>query len=474
MPASIPYDHPSLVLGNIVHPAILDKLKKINALQAQTEAAQDKVNAYISMKRSLEMTIDELIDMNVDISVLVQKIQDIDNAIVDAATNYANTRLANETGMLELKEQIGDMEGDDNIESPVDFMRTDIKKMPLSSDSLKLDAQYFSYDGNNEENPLNTITSIENYIKASASGLGTKGSAAIASAASAQIRLQQKNHSISGTLVITASCTHKQARLLAPLVIDVDKGIACWNRLHAGNTINTADAAALSRQAEEEEDGDSIPILSGAAYGSSFVGMIHMLKAEATGNGPSLTEMAANLQERFTVGGWFEDASGGLGVNPSFSEDIKNLLSSQKISSHITLVVMGAVPSVKSNTVAMGVQTFADFDAGKLSAGLAALSNATAAEKNTVDQSAVAARTGAKMMAMQGATIQSVMMGLGKIDQHSNRMMDINSLMIAFEDYLQEVKKGESGVPVNFYVKYISKQQLVTQWLEKYYKSVAS
>lgn len=471
MPTSIPFDHPSLVLGNIVNPVLLNKLKRIGVLQAQVESTQGKMNSYISLKRSLGMTITELIDMNVDVSALVEKIKDTDAAIIKAATDYTTTRLANETSIQEIKEQIGELESDDSIESPIDYNRTELRKMPLSANSLKLDAQYFSYDENNEENPLSTVSSIENYIKDSTASLGARASSDLGNAASAQINLQRKNHSISGTLVITASCTHKNAVLLAPLILDIDKGISAWNSLNPGNKINTGDPAVVQELADQEEDDTqtAIPILSGATYGSSFVGMVHVLKKDSTGNGPSMTSVAAGLQERFKIGSWFEESSGGFGIDTSFSDEIKNLLSTQKITSHITVVVMGSIPSIKSNQVEMGVKTFADFDPAKMTANLASLANATSAETSTVDQAATTARTGAKVLAMQGSTIQNVMMGLGKIDQGANKTMDINSMMNAFEDYLQDVKSGDSGVPVNFYVKNISQRQLAQMWLEKYY-----
>jgi hypothetical protein len=371
MPSSIPFDHPSLVLGNIVYPDILSKLKNISVLQAKIDGAQSKMNSHITMKRSLSMTISELIDMNVDVTALVDKIREIDAAIVESAAGYTSVRLSNETTIQSLKEEIGELEPDDTIESPVDFTRTEIRRLPLSTDSLKLDAQYFSYDENSEENPVNTVSGIENYIKESVSGLGAKASTDISSAASAQINLQRKNHNVSGTLIITASCTHKNAVLLSPLVIDVDKAITVWNTLHAEDKINTSDAEGLKaiEEGEDNNDKNSMPVLSGATYGSSFVGMVHVLKKDATGNGgPSMTTIADSMQERFKIGGWFEESSGGFGVDPSFSDDIKNLLSSQKITSHITVVVMGAIPSIKSNTVEMGVKTFADFDPAKMAA----------------------------------------------------------------------------------------------------------
>src|SRR5579859_4253650 len=118
MPSSIPYDHPSLVLGNIVNSAILSKLRQINTMQAKIDVAQDKVQSFIAMKRSLGMTINELLNMEVDISGLMDKIKDIDAAIVKAATEYSVVRLSNETSIQALREQIGEEETGDLVESP--------------------------------------------------------------------------------------------------------------------------------------------------------------------------------------------------------------------------------------------------------------------------------------------------------------------------------------------------------------------
>lgn len=470
MPSSIPYDHPSLVLGNIINPLVLQKLKQIAGLQAKIDAAQDKMNSHVALKRSMQMTIDEMIDMNVDVSALQEKLQEIDDSIVNAAIGYTTARLTNETGIQEIKEQIADLETDDTVESPVELSTETIKQIPLSSDSIKLDAQYFSYD---DADLSNSAGVIEKYIKDSTSSLGGKASSDISRTASAQISLQQKNHSLSGTLIITASCTHKNAALISPWVLDVDKAIAGWNKMYPAARINTADEKSVYALTKEEEakESSSYSILSGVSYGSSFVGMVHILKQDLNkiDNMPSLTTLADSLQERLTIGNWLEEASGGFGIDTSFSDDIKNLLNTQRITAHVTIVVMGCIPSIRSNQLQMGVQSFADFDSGKLVSGLSSISNATSSEKKTVDQAASAAKTGGQVMALQSATIQSVMTGLGKIDQGANKTMDINSMMVAFEDYLQEVKKGASGVPVGFYLKTISQRQLAQLWMDKYY-----
>ena len=65
MSTTIPYS-PSLVLGSIVEPAVMDNLLAISAAQTPIDAAQETLNSFISMKRSLEMTVQELINMGLD------------------------------------------------------------------------------------------------------------------------------------------------------------------------------------------------------------------------------------------------------------------------------------------------------------------------------------------------------------------------------------------------------------------------
>ena len=41
--------------------------------------------------------------------------------------------------------------------------------------------------------------------------------------------------------------------------------------------------------------------------------------------------------------------------------------------------------------------------------------------------------------------------------------------MAAFEDYISVVKKGDAGVPINYYLKDITRAQLAQMWVNKYY-----
>ena len=471
MPSSIPYDHPSLVLGNIVDPKLLAMLRQIGSAQAKIDSAQDKMNSFITMKRSLSMTLNELVGMNIEVGQLTSKIKQVDLKIVKAANDYINSRVENEETIQGLREQISEITTEEEVESPIDYERSKVTKLPLAADSIKLDAQYFSYGTNQEDNPLASTGSIEEYVKESTSPLGSKTSGEIAKTVSSQISLQRKKHSLAGTLIITATCTHKNAAMLSPLVIDVDKGVDIWNRIHKDEPINPNDGEELQKLEEEAPGQDKVlTILSGVTLGSSFVGMVHILNSESISeSNQDMNALANKLQERMAIGGWIEDSSGGFGVDPGIANDVRKMLSTQSISSHVTMVVMGSIPSIKSNAIKMGVKTFANFDASKITSSLSVVENISSSEKRTVKSSSNSARTGARVMAMQGATITNVMNGLGDIDHKSNQSMDINSLMTAFEDYLTEIKKGESGVPINFYLKGVTKQALAKMWINKYY-----
>jgi hypothetical protein len=235
--------------------------------------------------------------------------------------------------------------------------------------------------------------------------------------------------------------------------------------------IKTDSLASMAKIAAEQQTtgANRFHILSGATYGSSFVGMVHVLRTEDTQASQSMTSVASSLQEQMSIGSWFADEEGGFGVSSTFSDDAKSLLSTQAISSHISLVTMGSIPSVKSNTVKVGVQQFADFDPAAMMDKLATLQSATNSDQASVDQAAAAARTGGQMMAIRGGEIATVMSGLATIDDGQNKMLDINSLMTAFEDYVDKALAGNVGVPITYYLKTITAADLAQMWVQKYF-----
>ncbi|WP_164723517.1 hypothetical protein, partial [Tenacibaculum discolor] len=129
-------------------------------------------------------------------------------------------------------------------------------------------------------------------------------------------------------------------------------------------------------------------------------------------------------------------------VSSTFSDSAKNLLSTQNVTSHATLITMGIIPSIKSNQVKMAVQSFSDFDPAKTMEELATLQGATASANNTIAEGAAAARTGQQMITLKNATIKATLSGVADIDDGQNKVIDTNSMMTAMEDYVNKCVSG--------------------------------
>ncbi|KAK3990397.1 hypothetical protein QBC44DRAFT_368925 [Cladorrhinum sp. PSN332] len=80
-----------------------------------------------------------------------------------------------------------------------------------------------------------------------------------------------------------------------------------------------------------------------------------------------------------------------------------------------------------------------------------------------------AARTGGQMVSMKAGEVKAALSALAEIDDGANKIVDINSMMNALEDYLKKAADGSSGVPINYYLKDITKDMLAEMWVAKYY-----
>jgi hypothetical protein len=466
MSTTIPYD-PSLALGNIVPEDHLKVLEAISTLQTPIDSALDEVNSSILLKRKLKMTMQDLVNLGIDISDVLKQIKDVDKQISEAAKHYATVSVEALPKIADKRKEIAQVSK--SIESPIDYNKSQIKQMPLSADSLTMDAQYFSFDEEGQSSD-SAMTSLKSFISASTSKLGDKLSFQASAAAESQVNHQREHHDIQGTLVITANCTHKQASLFAPFFIDVDKGIRAWNEIFPKDMIKTNSPASIAKIAEQQQTPEAkfFNLLSGATYGSSFVGMVHLLKESGTQSSQQMYSAAASLQAQMEIGNWFSSKEGGFGVNSSFSNSAKRLLSSQQISSHISLVTMGLIPTVEANDVQLAVKQFSEFDPAAMMGKLSELQNATASEQTSVSQAAASARTGGQMMSIEAAKIKSVMSAVSEHQDGANKMLDINSLMTAFTDFVQKASAGNIGIPITYYLKPITASQLAQMWVAKY------
>lgn len=466
MPSVIPYD-PSIVLGNIVDVEKLEKLEQIAKLQAPIDAAEEQMNSLIALKRSIDMTAQELINLRIDTEEISKESAEISEEIKQAAIEYARIKLESKKQIQQLSAQ---STVSHNWESPLDYNRTEIKKMPLSADSMNMNVQYFSSD-ENDQNSRTQSESIQKFISSEFSFLGATMSDQASKAAASQVNSQYSRHNIAGTLVIAVSCTHKDAVLLAPCVLNVDKAIRVWNAMFTDDMLKTDDPgnmmATIAKGSTDKEN--SMSIVSGATYGSCFVGMVHILNTSKTVSSEKMNSMASKIQSQLKFRKSLSYAMGGFGSQGSFADDVKNLLSTQEVSTHCNITTRGSIPSIKANNVRMAVKEFTEFDGQSAMQKLAALQNATASEMDSIDASAEKARVGEQMISLHNSQIQGVLSGLKDIDDGENRVLDTNSMMTALEDYINKALAGELGMPINYYLKPITKSELAKMWVDKYF-----
>ncbi|KAF7914247.1 uncharacterized protein EAF01_000653 [Botrytis porri] len=231
---------------------------------------------------------------------------------------------------------------------------------------------------------------------------------------------------------------------------------------------STSNILQIAQQDESNSpDAKKFSIISGISFGSNFVGMVRILNITSTMASDKMNSVVESLQQQMDLATFYEGSAGGFGANSSMADNVKSLLNSQNINSHVTMICIGAIPCIVSNGVKLGVEKSAKFDPQSSLDGLAALQYATQADQGTVSQAAEAARTGAQMMSMKASDVKSSLSALVEIDDGSNKVIDINSTMTALEGNLKKAAEGTSGVPINYYLKDLSKSMLAEMWVAK-------
>ena len=471
MASTIPFD-PSLVIGNIVSQTKITDLENIANLQKPVDAAQRDLDAMILSKRSLDMTMQEMINMNVDLkdlTALATEIDKLKSEMAKAAVALADEVVKAQKAIKQARDQQGQKQIQEEIESPIDYNSSEIKQMPLSSDSMVMDAQYFRFESNKQTQEAHS-SSVASYVSGQVSGwlsptYAAQTSAAIKRTADAQLA----SHDIQGTLVVTANCTHKIVDIFAPFVLDPEKGIRAWNTFKQNKKIDVFDDASMHEAIQGPDATKAgMKILSGATYGSSFVGLVHILHDENTDQSSSSSDFGAKLSSSIEENLIFSNMRGKFGLSTEFANTVNNLLSTSNLQSHASLVTMGIIPSIASNKVTTAVQTL-DPDPQKVMGQLAAIQGFTEGAVNGNASSAQTAKAGESFMQLNNSYVKEVVSALGQQDVAQNEVIDTNSMMTAFDDYVRKAIKGGCGVPINFFLKPITSRQLAEAYLNKFY-----
>jgi hypothetical protein len=471
MPTTIPFD-PSLVLGNIVDPNKITDLEDIAQLQKPVDDAQLQLNSLILSKRSLDMTLQEMMNMNVDtvdLNKLATEIDTLKKTMAMAAVELASRTIDAQKSITDARNKSSQKQIHSSVESPMDYNKSAIKKMPLSSDSMVMDAQYFRVESNEEGTNAHS-SAIASYVSAQTSSfLSPSYGVSVGASAKSTMESQHANHKIEGTLVITANCTHKVSEVFAPFVLDPEKAIRAWNVYNASNKIDTADKASLQKVIAEKNSSTAVMhLLSGATYGSSFVGFAHILKDEKNNSSQSSSSLASSLSVSISENLFLANESGKFGLDGSFADSVKNLLSTSNLQSHASVIAMGLIPSIVSNTIETTVQNLKP-DPKEVMSQLAAIQGSNDTQVNTMGSDADKAKAGESFMQLNNSYVKNIVSSLGEYDNKNNKVIDTNSMMTAFDDYIQKAIKGECGVPINFFLKPITSRQLAEAWLNKFY-----
>ncbi|KAI1052712.1 hypothetical protein LB507_009813 [Fusarium sp. FIESC RH6] len=448
MPSSIPYD-PSLTLMSVVTGNALNNVKEIAALQEPVTAAQDALNSLISSKRSLTMTRTELRNLGVPTDSLDAEIKSLDGAIEKAAGDYSMAKMVAEPQIM--------------------AKRKNIHSAPNAS--MNMDVHYFSFDSNSQSTAAYSAQ-IASYVSGTAGNVfGAEKYKEMGTAASRQVSRQLSQHIIEGTLMLSVGCTHKNASVVAPFVLHVDKAIEVWNSLFPGNKLDPTDGKSMIECAMNgsQEDKEKFSIISGTTFGSCFVGMVHILNTADASASESMSAAASSMKASLDMGSWFANKSGKVGIDSKFANHIKNLLNQQKVQSHITVLSMGIVPSMVASDVSNTVDKFANFDPKVNMASVAGMQSAAASSEASVQSFVENARMGCQVPGLQDRTVDSAMSALTAIEASDNKVFDVNSMMVALDDYLKKVAEGTSGVPINYYLKDIDQKMLAETWVAKYY-----
>jgi len=465
MASTIPYD-PTLVLGNLVDPADIENLKVISSAERPVDVAQDTLNDTIRAKQKLQMTYTELANLGLSqeqLTSLDTQITALNDTLAKNAGDYAKAVLDSQKAIADGKTKIATLS--EQPESPVDWNKTEIKKIELSSNTMNMDVQYIRNEDEDDGSNAHADNVAASVSAAVSSVFGFKAAASVATNVANTTLLTTTAHNIIGTLVITAACTHKMATELAPFILDPEKAIDAWNQTYPSDII-PSDPTAMAELINVDNK-NKLHILSGKTIGSSFVGLVHFEQHENTDSTQNSNASTKAANASFEYGGWFADYEGKFGITKDVSDNVKKMFSTTNVTSHCSLITMGLIPSIKSNLIKTTVNTLKP-DAKEVMSQLSAIQGATDSTVKTIGSSASDAKVGSQYIELNNSYITNVVSNLGIIENDNNQVIDTNSLMTAFDDYVQQATKGEDGVPINFFIREITKSAIVKAWMKKF------
>lgn len=480
---TIPYD-PGLVLGNIIQPERIENLMAIADKQKPQIAANETLKNLLRSTYKLRLIYQMMINQKVDIDTLDelhQELETLKDETAEAAVELATATITAENEIFELKKSQGQTTITKNIESPIDYYISSIKQFELSFDSLNFDVQFFRKEEVDDSSNAHA-SAISGYAAQSQQSWGgySQDSAFCGSYHSTAVS-QSQNHDIEGTIVITANCTHKMADVFAPLVLDPRKTMEAWNYTFEDDFLDS-DPRSVFEAAMETEEGsgengneiNKLSLLSGVTKGSSFVGYVHILRRERTQSTQRASSTAAAVRSSIRASLWVDQLTGGSSATKSSAKTAASMLSNSSVENQVNLIVQGCLPSIVANDVPSTVKRLKPSPEAIMSQ-LQAISGAS---NDSVNKSPAAsasdARTGAQFATLNNEHQTRTIEKVEEVNTEHNKVIDCASMMQAFTDYVQKCHDGQCGIPINFYIKQLTKADVAKCYIRRFYPNGAS
>lgn len=484
---SIPAD-PSMVLGQIVSLEKLESLKKLAEILAPENSARDKLNALLLANYNLKALLMELTNLECDEATLnsVQaKMNELKKKTGKAAIELATKSITCQEAAAAHREKSKSSMIASAPESPYDMATLQVEGKPVAMDSINFDVQYFRTEEDSVGHSIKVAKFISQSLEGKAdSGTGSNQSAKDLSGQAEKATSEQtKNHKLEGTLVIVCTCTHKMANFVKGSM-DAARAVEAWNQLFPDSQFRT-DPISLLKYANTKGN-KAFHVLTGATYGSSFVGLAHFLeevgdpnKKKGAGGGGDGGEagklMAKTLKQEATRELMLQELSGKFGVSDEFASTTRNMVNRSTISCHCSLICMGAVPDISPSTV----QTFAMSQTGSTSAEIMTKLNAInqgGKDPGGDGQEGAAAQLGQQFLEIEKAQMQASVDAMkGSGTPATIKVLDLDSLLTCFSNYITIVsgKDGASttggGAPINFYTRKIDKKAIAKAYIAQFY-----
>jgi len=487
MTTSIPSD-PSLQLGQILDLQRVEQIIEIAEAQKPLDVAQERLNNALATNHRLRMIHEEMIAMDVpseDLDFFRAELVELKNAVATAAIRYGKMAMETYRNVEAIENKYGQKKISFNIESPLDYGLSDVTKFPLGSDGIEFDVQYIRNEEVDQKSDSHSsqVTSHVRDVSKRKEGFWpweratVKTTTDTASKTNASMTSQSETHQIEGTIVISATVDHKNAEIISPLVLNPLKAVEAWNRIHPKDELkvdpkNIMEAAGLAvSQFSGKKEGkeNKIQIISGSSKGSSFVGFVHLLKTESTVSSQSASSTAKSMKKTVQKDMWFSSKTGKFGSSSSMSSMAKSLTSISGLSNHATIICNGIIPNIVSNESMTVVKSLKP-DPKDTMAQLAAISgDANSGVNSSMQSEGEEGKKGAQYMSLNSEYMKNAVSSIDELETTTNKVIDTNSMMMAYQDFVEKAQAGEGGIPTTFFLKDFTKEDIAKIYIRRFY-----